>query len=41
MRYVIAIVIFAVYGLWDISYYNGAHTRLFVAEVERVYRGIF
>jgi hypothetical protein len=41
MRFVIAIVVCAVYGLWDMGYHDGDHTRAFVAEIERVVRLIF
>jgi hypothetical protein len=41
MRYVIAIVVCSVYGLWDFGYHGGDHTRAFVAEIERVAGRIF
>ena len=41
MRYVILIVVSAVYGLWDLGYHDGAHTRAFVSEITRVAGRVF
>jgi hypothetical protein len=41
MRYVILIVISTAYGLWDMGYHDGAHTRAFVSEVSRVAARVF
>jgi hypothetical protein len=41
MRYVVLIVVSTVYGLWDFGYHDGAHTRAFVSEIERVAGRVF
>jgi hypothetical protein len=41
MRYVVLIVVSAVYGLWDLGYHDGAHTRAFVSEITRVAGRVF
>jgi hypothetical protein len=41
MRYVVLIIVSAVYGLWDLGYHDGTHTRAFVSEITRVAGRVF